>query len=345
MDDLITVVIPVYNVEPYLDRCMKSVLNQHYQKLEIILVDDKSTDRSNEMCLTYRADPRVTVIHGENKGLSGARNLALDIATGKYVIFIDSDDYIELNMIENLYNCLKRTGADTVIGGYRRAIGNKIEIRENQFAGKVYDTSEDIKNLVLKKMIATNGIDYIEMSVWKVLFSMDIIQNNNLRFPDKKYLCEDIIFDFAYYPLSHKLAMSDDTGYCYCLNEESLSQVYQKNKVERISFQTDEVKKRVIAIGFNEDAFIRLDSFYIGNLLHHMKTLAANADTIGRKQCIEEFQNIYNASAMHNVHWNDLKRCYNGRDKIPFYLFRYGKINTLYIYLRILTVIRSIVRR
>lgn len=120
MEDLISVIIPVYNVEPYLERCMNSILHQTYENLEIILVDDKSTDRSNEMCLEYLADKRVRIGHGIGEGLSGARNSGLDIATGKYVVFVDSDDYAELTMIENLYHCLLKTNADTVIGGFRR---------------------------------------------------------------------------------------------------------------------------------------------------------------------------------------------------------------------------------
>ena len=126
--------------------------------------------------------------------------------------------------------------------------------------------SDDIKNLVLKKMLASNGVDHIEMSVWKILFSMDIIQDNHLRFPDKKYLCEDIIFDFDYYPLAKKVAMSDDTGYCYCLNGESLSQMYQKDKFDRITFQVSEMRTLAKEIGFDEEAFLRIENFYIAHI-------------------------------------------------------------------------------
>ena len=150
--DLISVIIPVYNVEPYLNRCMESVLNQTYTNLEIILVDDKSKDRSKELCLTYLKDKRVIIVeHDVNKGLGGARNSGLEIAHGRYVVFVDSDDYIELDMIENLYTCMMKTGADTVIGGFRRVMGTKIEIQKNKCAGIVYDNSDDIKNEVLKK--------------------------------------------------------------------------------------------------------------------------------------------------------------------------------------------------
>ena len=346
MNDLISVIIPVYNVEMYLDRCMKSILNQTYNNLEIILVDDKSTDRSNEMCIKYKEDSRVVVLaHEQNVGLSGARNSGLDIAKGKYVVFIDSDDYVETTMIENLYSCMKKNGADTVIGGFRRSIGRHIEIKENCFAGKVYDNSNDIKNLVLKKMLASNGIDYIEMSVWKTMFSMDIIQDNHLRFPDKKYLCEDIIFDFAYYPLAKKVAMSDDTGYCYCLNGGSLSQMYQTNKYDRITFQALEMKRFAKKIGFDEEALLRIDNFYIGNLIHHIKTMTACAEKVGTKECKKEIKRICNEEYVRRVDWNKLDRCYRGRDRIPYLFFKMKKHTLLFYYLRMLTLLRAILRK
>lgn len=343
MNDLISVIIPVYNVEPYLERCMNSIIHQTYKNLEIILVDDKSSDRSNEMCLEYLNDKRVKVIHGNAEGLSGARNVGLDAANGKYVVFIDSDDYADITMIENLYNCLIEKKADTVIGGFRRQAGKHVENMNNIFAGMVYDNPEDIKNNVLKKMLASNGIDQIKMSVWNVLFSMNIIQNNNLRFPDKKYLCEDIMFDFNYYVRANRVAMSDDIGYCYCLNQDSLSQMYQKNKFDRISFQAAEMKKMAVQVGFDNEAFIRIDNFYIGNLIHHMKTMVACVDKVGRSECKKEIRYICYNNMVTCTHWDDIEKCYRGRDKIPYFLMKKQKTLMLYVYLRILTTVRRMV--
>lgn len=345
MNDLISIIVPVYNVEQYLERCMESILNQTYRNLEVILVDDNSKDKSKEICLQYLKDPRVVLIqHSNNKGLSEARNSGLDIAKGAYVVFIDSDDYVELTMIENLYRSAIAANADTVIGGFRRKIGNHIDIKENIFAGSIYDTTEDIKNNVLKKMLASDGIDHIEMSVWKVLFSMDIIRNKRLRFPDKKYLCEDIIFDFGYYLSAKKVAMCNDTGYCYCLNNQSLSQMYQKNKFDRITFQASEMRRLALEVGFDEDAFIRIDNFYIGNLLHHLKTMVAYVDSIGKEECIKEIRSICIDDRVKDVHWNEIDICFKGRDKIPFKLMKNQKTQTLYCYLRLLTSVRKIVR-
>ena len=108
-EDLITIVIPIYKVEKYLDKCIKSVINQTYKNLEIILVDDGSPDNCPKKCDEYeKKDTRIKVIHKENGGLSDARNAGIDIAKGKYITFIDSDDYVSEDYVEYMYNLLKQ---------------------------------------------------------------------------------------------------------------------------------------------------------------------------------------------------------------------------------------------
>lgn len=345
MRDLITVIIPVYNVERYLERCMQSVLKQTYSNLEIILVDDKSSDRSNELCLTYLDDNRVTLIHGNNEGLSGARNVGLDNAHGKYVVFIDSDDFVETSMINNLYKSLIEAGADTAIGGYRRKKGNSVVVYDNIFSGMIFQDFESINNLILKKMLGQDGNDHIEMSVWKVIFSMKIINENQLRFPDKKYLCEDIIFDFGYYPHAKKVVMSDDTGYCYCLNGESLSQGYQKNKFERLIYQAKEMRNLSSKCGFDDEAEVRIDNFLIGNLIHHLKTMAACKKTVGYKNYVDECYRICNSENIKDIRWSKVEKSFHGRDLIPYKLLKNKQSGLLSLYLLALVIIRKMVRR
>ena len=104
MEKLVSIIVPVYNVDKYLERCVNSIIQQSYRNLEIILVDDGSTDNSGTICDTYKEkDDRIIVIHKENGGLSDARNAGIKIFTGEYVTFIDSDDYVSLDMICLLY--------------------------------------------------------------------------------------------------------------------------------------------------------------------------------------------------------------------------------------------------
>ena len=116
---LVSVIVPVYNVEKYLPRCLDSLVNQTYEKLEILLVDDGSADSSGEICDAYATkDNRIRVFHIHNGGVSNARNLALDNMTGDYVTFVDSDDWLEVNWVENALCEVKKADVLLYIGGY-----------------------------------------------------------------------------------------------------------------------------------------------------------------------------------------------------------------------------------
>ena len=111
---MISVIVPVYNVKPYLRKCLDSIINQSYRDLEILIIDDGSTDGSGDICDEYRKDDRIKVFHTENRGLSAARNLGLDSASGDWIGFVDSDDWIEPDMYEVLIRKGEETGADVV---------------------------------------------------------------------------------------------------------------------------------------------------------------------------------------------------------------------------------------
>ena len=129
MNDLVTVIVPVYKVKNYIDKCIKSILDQSYSNLEILLVDDGSPDECGQICDDYaKKDSRITVIHKENGGLSSARNAALDVAKGDWIMCVDSDDYIHHLMVEKLLAAAKKHGADIVMSSYYLEKGDKISI-------------------------------------------------------------------------------------------------------------------------------------------------------------------------------------------------------------------------
>ena len=234
MKDCISIIVPIYKVENYLRRCINSILNQSYKNIEIILVDDGSPDNSGLICDMYaEKDSRIKVIHKKNEGLGMARNSGLNCASGKYVTFVDGDDYIESTHIEKMYRLIKKTGADTCIAGYTKVFTDKKVKHVNICAGKVY--KENIKECILPRMCGADihGEDYIEMSVCMVLLSNQIIRQNKLQFvSEREFVSEDLVFDFDYYPLSKGVCVSDAVDYFYCDNEGSLTTKYRGDRFE-----------------------------------------------------------------------------------------------------------------
>lgn len=234
MKALVSIIVPIYNVEKYIYRCLDSIIHQTYKNLEIILVDDGSIDDSSKICDNYSdMDQRIKVIHKENGGLGYARNSGLDNATGKFVTFIDGDDFIGLTHIEDMMKLIQETDTDTCIAGHTKVYGDKEKKHINVCAGKVF--RDDIKKEILPRMCGadSSGDDYIEMSVCMVLLSNDIIQKNGLRFvSERDYVSEDLVFDFDYYPLSKGICVSDSVDYFYCDNNGSLTTKYREDRFE-----------------------------------------------------------------------------------------------------------------
>lgn len=183
MEDLISVVVPVYNVERYLDECIKSIINQTYRNLEIILVDDGSTDGSGEICDEYvRRDNRIIAFHKENGGLSSARNYGIKKSTGKYVSFIDSDDYISIYMLEYLHEAIINSNSKIACCDFKKVFDN--QTINNLKADNKYEIL-DFDNC-MKMLFSYNHYRYIACNK---LFDKNLF--NNIKFPENRYY-EDI---------------------------------------------------------------------------------------------------------------------------------------------------------
>lgn len=175
MKELISVIIPVYNVEKYLNKSIESVIKQTYKELEIILVDDGSTDSSGKICDEFaQKDDRIKVIHKKNGGLSDARNAGISEAKGKYLGFIDSDDYIDKNFYEILYNVLKKYNSDISICKHRETYTDyeentsKLEIKE-----QVFNTEQALKELLL--------FGEVNNYAWNKLYKKELF--NEINYP------------------------------------------------------------------------------------------------------------------------------------------------------------------
>ena len=206
MDELISVIVPVYNVEKYLERCVKSIQNQTYKKLEIILVDDGSPDNCGKMCDEYaESDSRIRVIHKANGGLSDARNVGIEASKGDYLMFIDSDDWIDEKMVEVLYHTLNQYEADIAECSYRNLYADCI-IEETNCTGNVV-TGDNI--FALEAMLDWK---YFKPNAWNKLYKRSVI--GDVRYPKGK-LHEDEYTTYKFMYNAKKLVYIDFSFYNY----------------------------------------------------------------------------------------------------------------------------------
>ena len=221
---LVSVIVPVYNVELYLRKCVDSILNQSYRKIEIILVDDGSTDMSGKICDEYNnREERIKVIHKKNSGLSSARNAGLEIAKGDYISYIDSDDYVNSFFIEELLGlCIKyNTGISCI--GYKEFFSdgeNTVSVISDECKPIIYDDISFIKEIV----DSTKG-GVITYCVWSKLFRRDIVEG--IKFPEGKTY-EDIMYTTVAILRAQQCVFKNEKLYNYRIREGSISKSYHK---------------------------------------------------------------------------------------------------------------------
>lgn len=210
----VSLIIPVYNVETYLERCIESVLNQTYKDLEIILVNDGSTDTSGAMCDNFsQQDKRIKVIHQLNAGLSEARNTGLKHITGEFVMFVDSDDWLEKDAVSFLLEQLQRNNADMVVGGVSRTSEVK------QYSQSNIEVALMNQEEYAKKYFKI-GSQSIEYYVWNKLYRKEIVED--ILYPSG-FFAEDVPTTFQYILKSEKIVVTNKIIYNYFINPNSLT--------------------------------------------------------------------------------------------------------------------------
>ncbi len=222
--DVISLIVPVYNMEKYLDRCMNSIEKQTYQNLEIILVDDGSTDASPQMCDDYAAkNERIKVVHKANGGLSDARNAGLAVATGSYIGYVDSDDWIEPDMYQRMYEACVTHDADVAVCRYASVYPEQT-IKEG--SDRVYVFSRD--ELVEKYIVDDDSI-IIYNSVWSKLFRRSIVEG---EFFPVGHNSEDIMYTTKSFCKARRGVYIDRCLYNYVQSREG--SIMNTNRTERM---------------------------------------------------------------------------------------------------------------
>lgn len=226
---MISVIVPVYNVEKYLSECVKSICNQSYQDLEIILVDDGATDSSGELCDKLALeDNRIKVIHKQNGGLSDARNHGLEKVTGEFVCFIDSDDWIENETLERALNAVEK--ADVVIWGYYKDTVDEngmLISTSKHCSDALCNHSDGYKMLLQKNVLEQTGY------AWNKLYRTEVLKTGGFQFEKGLSLIEDVVFNFPLFMQCKSIKYIDYLGTHYMQRPRTtLGSAYYPNRLE-----------------------------------------------------------------------------------------------------------------
>jgi glycosyltransferase involved in cell wall biosynthesis len=265
---ILSVVIPIYNVERYLPRCIESVLNQKIVNLEVILINDGSLDKSGEICNKYaELDSRVKVIHKQNGGLSSARNTGIENSKGKYIAFVDSDDYLSKDSLHILINEAEKYNLDIICGNYMYTNEKKSTPTKERLIDKV-STGEDYicKNIVNKTM---------SMAAPFNIYKKDLIINNSIYFKEG-ILHEDELWTPQVFLKANKVKAIDTYFYMYYIREGSITQSSNKTKnaIDLVNscFELDNIYEKVEnkqnkAILYDNLLMLYLSAVFMGNLI------------------------------------------------------------------------------
>lgn len=234
----VSIIVPIYNVEKYLDRCIQSLINQTLKEIEIVLVDDGSPDNCPQMCDEYaKKDSRIKVIHKKNAGLGYARNSGMEIMTGEYVAFVDSDDFVDVKMYEVLYESAKQNDCDAVFCGFRTETSKGIWVNSDEVHQNELWEKEEVQHFMLNMIASGPRIKkerLYQMSVWHSIYKNKIIKENEILFPsEREVVSEDIPFQIDFLLKADKVAYIKNVFYSYCLNGTSLTATFKFEKFDR----------------------------------------------------------------------------------------------------------------
>lgn len=298
---MISVIVPVYKVEDYLDQCVQSIVSQTYTDLEIILVDDGSPDNCPAMCDAWaERDIRIKVIHKKNGGLSDARNAGLEIARGEYLSFVDSDDWIENDILRLSLQSSKEHNADIVAFGVDWRYSDCVENPHPLHSAVYYGTDNIVRTYFQSCMVRT--------TVWNKLYKSSVL--NDIRFPKGK-LHEDEFFTYRVLAKTNTVAVIDTIGYHYRQRSNSIMSNYDLRHLDAL----EAMKEKAIFLSQNyPDLLPRFHreqiSFCLNQYCMILKNPSADPDRIGRQYIRSYIQNIgLSTRDFRDACWKEIVRC------------------------------------
>ena len=264
---LLSVIIPVYNTGRFLPRCMESLLNQTYENLEILLIDDGSADNSVQLCDQYAsAYAHVRVLHKQNGGLGHARNSGLDLAKGEYVTFLDSDDYIDKDMYLCLMAELLKQNADAAFCDFCYVCSDgRCEAASGGLQAGKYTAQDILLAMLGARPEASRDFDF-EMSVCKAIYAAHVIRDGKIRFQsEREVLCEDLFFHLDFLQEAESAVYVPKSFYHYCENTNSLTHKLDPDRLYREKKLYLSICQLVQDIA-NEGAQLRWQRLFLGRI-------------------------------------------------------------------------------
>lgn len=258
MSELISIIVPIYNTRSYLEKCINSIILQTYTNLQIILVDDGSTDGSAEICDKYaEKDKRIKVIHKENGGLISARKAGLKVAEGELVGWVDSDDWVESDYFEQMISAQKKSHADIVAANHFHEIGEHSNIIKNFISAGVYPTEQLFRKLMYTGAFFEYGV---LPPLWTKLFRKDLLKKiyDNL---DNRIVIEDAAAVYPYIIESKKIYITDICGYHYIQRPCSMIKTECNNEKERIQLLINHLEKSFVKNGVYEYMLPQIEQY------------------------------------------------------------------------------------
>lgn len=307
---LISIIVPIYNVEKYIHKCINSIINQTYKNIEVILVDDGSTDRCSEICDEFaKKDNRIKVIHQKNSGLSEARNTGIENSSGEYLLFIDSDDYIEVCTCEHLIKCLSKEKVDIIQFKKRIYFENKpTEILDKDISSTNHENYKVYNRSTAYDMYMNNK--EFTREAWDKLYSKKLF--DNIKFP-KDRLAEDLATTYKLILNSNKLAVLDIELYNYLIRSNSI--MGQKS----IKLMEDACKGHLEIYNFNKVHYRKYIKVSLSNYFNNLVKLYCRLDFLNKKEYeyrLKEIEDIIKGIKLKEI---------NLKSKLVFLLLKLNK--------------------
>lgn len=313
MNSKLSVIVPVYKVEQYLRHCLDSIVNQSYENLEIILVDDGSPDHCGEICDEYaKRDSRIIVLHKQNEGLCAARNDGIDRACGEWLTFVDSDDWCETNYYEKMFEELGEQTADVFMaGGHLLEFEDKQVLKYNGHEREIFHTKEKTDCLMAKILAPQCGAkdDGVYASSaglpWDKLYRTEFIKENQLYFDRGSRAWEDLLFNFCVFDKAKEVIVGTCMGYHYRMNNTSITKSYNPKREEINYYFIEKLKNYMEKREENaliEDAIRARSINMIANLLKCYYFNPQNPDSyhqVAKKVRMQKKKPYYNDAIWH----------------------------------------------